>query len=426
MAEVMSTLIDTHFDVHVEIREVPLAVQLRTGDAYMGVGNHCPVDNPRARMRELARWINEREEKEVYLSSDNAQVLNEWAELLPDKTVIVRPEAVTHADRSAKPDMEALLSDFLHLTRAKSLAVSAYSNYGLVAAHCNPHRENQWGFQETDPAPRKMDLWAKLVKRNAHRVVCVVTTTPNGYAQHALVALQGMRHFHPEWDYKLLVDGTELPPDIATVARRYEIDIVSCPHDRDLEDHKWNYPLSCLVPLHAYQCPALSPYKFVVIMDADVDALKRVPDVWFHELDQEPRAVLSGQRVSRNWGNTLQTGVLCFHRQHAEEKQLYEKIKAYHFRHAHKGRWGSDDFLLGHYLALQAKHDNITWKTRPWQRAMFCCDAKDGVVMHMYGPSHPWASKPITNSPGWMHASIRNFQRRSERMFSGSTTSQVK
>lgn len=118
-----------------------LAVQLRTGDAYMNLGTHRPVTNVALAVKTLARYITKdlAHYQRVYVTSDNATAVGALQRLLPNRTVLSDARSVVHLERSSatSDQLSHLLADMITLTRASQLIVSLHSNYGRVAALAN-------------------------------------------------------------------------------------------------------------------------------------------------------------------------------------------------------------------------------------------------------------------------------------------------
>lgn len=142
---------------HTVIPESPyLAIQLRTGDAHMGVGNHRPVTQVESTVEFLSQHVRIKHPnvKKIYCSSDHPSVANWLQRNLPHVSVTSNPQSRVHLDRAKVNDcqLKALLLDMMTLMRADYLIISTYSNFGRMAAlmskHVNSKESNEklFGF----------------------------------------------------------------------------------------------------------------------------------------------------------------------------------------------------------------------------------------------------------------------------------------
>jgi hypothetical protein len=118
-----------------------VAIQLRTGDAHMGVGDHRPIKNVSATLQWLAQHVGRQfpSASSIYFSTDHPTAIHEFRRHLSQYTscqVYHNAQSQVHLDRSnvAEHQFKALITDLLTLTQAQHLIISSYSNFGRLAA----------------------------------------------------------------------------------------------------------------------------------------------------------------------------------------------------------------------------------------------------------------------------------------------------
>ena len=137
------------FEYKLNIPKPYIGIQLRTGDAYMGVGDHQPVKDVNFVVSKLARWVQAQQQyKSVYLTTDNSTVKSLLQAQLPNHAVFDIPASRFHSERSSSTTnkMQNLISDLMFLMSADLLVISAYSNFGRIAALMSKTNKPIMGF----------------------------------------------------------------------------------------------------------------------------------------------------------------------------------------------------------------------------------------------------------------------------------------
>lgn len=150
-----------------------IGIQLRTGDAYMGVGDHKPVSNVSMVLHKIADHVKTTSYKHIYFTSDHPHAKNELQNLLPSHTIIDVPQSRVHFERTRSASPSQLISiifDILTLTQANYLIISEYSNYGRLAALIKGDASNVVGFSPPNFNISKLSLSA-LFTKEPHRIL---------------------------------------------------------------------------------------------------------------------------------------------------------------------------------------------------------------------------------------------------------------
>jgi len=130
-----------------------LAVQIRAGDAYMGVGSHQPVKNVESLVTSLAQSIKSHlhlnQYNTIYVTSDHPFVKDYLQRHLSDKTIVHTPSSRVHLEKSgaSTAQLQSLFSDLFTLVKADTLLISSYSNYGRMGALMSVNT-TVYGFDE--------------------------------------------------------------------------------------------------------------------------------------------------------------------------------------------------------------------------------------------------------------------------------------
>jgi len=134
-----------------------VGVQLRTGDKYMGVGNHIQISEElHPILKKIATYVYAHLGgiKIIFFSSDNMLAFPIFKKIFHniDNGLAIHSNnkgTGIHFEKSKVPaaDLNALLNDFKMLTRANKLFISEYSNYGRLAVLMNENvSANYFGF----------------------------------------------------------------------------------------------------------------------------------------------------------------------------------------------------------------------------------------------------------------------------------------
>ena len=150
--------IDTELDSKPKLLDVQcppyIAVQLRTGDAYMNVGPYKPVQNINEVVQQIASYItvNFTTVNVVYITTDHPNVGQMFRSLLPTHTVIDTPSSRVHLDRHSlsSTQLQSLITDITTLIQADHLIISTYSNYGRICALMNTKCKTILGIEKSD------------------------------------------------------------------------------------------------------------------------------------------------------------------------------------------------------------------------------------------------------------------------------------
>jgi hypothetical protein len=117
-----------------------IGIQLRCGDKYMGVGGHQPVSNLNQVLYPLSTYLKTHFQfiPYIYLTTDHPHAKQELQQLLNSSsfTLYDTPASRIHFERTHThpQQLKPLLDDLLTLIHAEYLIISAYSNYGRIAA----------------------------------------------------------------------------------------------------------------------------------------------------------------------------------------------------------------------------------------------------------------------------------------------------
>ena len=113
-----------------------LGLQLRTGDANMGVGLHQPVKDLQYVLNKISIWIKTTPYQNIYLTTDHPRAKQVLQDLLPQHRLFDTPQSRIHLERSSANtlQLQSLINDLLTLMSADQLLISTYSNFGRLAA----------------------------------------------------------------------------------------------------------------------------------------------------------------------------------------------------------------------------------------------------------------------------------------------------
>lgn len=127
-----------------------IGVQLRTGDAYMGVGDHRPVHDLQKVLQQIVNKIQtQTSSKTIYFTTDHPNAKDSLSSMLGlSYTVHSTPSSRIHLERSKtnSDQLRALIMDLLTLSQSDVLIISTYSNFGRLAALMAPLGVPIFGF----------------------------------------------------------------------------------------------------------------------------------------------------------------------------------------------------------------------------------------------------------------------------------------
>lgn len=134
-----------------------VAVQLRTGDTYLGVGNRQFVANLTQTVDMLLKYVAQTfpNEKYIYFSTDHPTAKTAFRAGLAriQKEMLETPSSQNiHFERSQAAPLSYLLNDLQCLIAAKALIISSYSNYGRLASLIRGTTDALYGFGENTMA----------------------------------------------------------------------------------------------------------------------------------------------------------------------------------------------------------------------------------------------------------------------------------
>ena len=131
-----------------------IGIQLRTGDAYMGVGTDRPIHDVPKAINSIAQFILKQNSilfsfpQIIYFTTDHPTAKKMLQTALPNFTIIDTPRSRIHLEKtkSDSQQLNSLIQDLYTLSRANPLIISTYSNYGRLAALMNTGNQTIWGF----------------------------------------------------------------------------------------------------------------------------------------------------------------------------------------------------------------------------------------------------------------------------------------
>jgi hypothetical protein len=133
------------------ISEPYIGIQVRTGDAYMNVGSHKPIENIPLVVENVSRYIKNctLRLKTIYVTSDHPDVTQLFKNELPSYNIVDMPDSKSHLERSNIDTykFKSIVSDLLTLSRANFLIISSKSNYGRIAALTSTTSPTIEGFE---------------------------------------------------------------------------------------------------------------------------------------------------------------------------------------------------------------------------------------------------------------------------------------
>jgi hypothetical protein len=131
-----------------------IGVQLRTGDSYMNVGGHRPVQDVNQTIQKISNFIKNQYPsiQHIYLTSDHPDAKKIFSQHLPHHTVYDTPQSRFHFERTKadQQKMQSLILDLNYLIHAEHLIISSYSNYGRMAALMSISSQPIRGFSPPD------------------------------------------------------------------------------------------------------------------------------------------------------------------------------------------------------------------------------------------------------------------------------------